>query len=74
MFAEKLRKQLSELAGRYAKKHHFPIQPSRGGVIIFKKDHNKNIHGNFLNSSYDNILGKENWRVKLCTIITTFDF
>lgn len=65
MFAENLRKQLSELAERYAKKHHLPFDPSPGGVIIFKKDPNKNIHGNFLDTSYRNILGKENWRVRL---------
>lgn len=65
MFAENLRKQLSELAGSYAKKHRLLFDKSPGGVIIFKKDHNKNIHGNFLDSSYDNILGKENWRVRL---------
>ncbi len=65
MFAENLRKQLSELAGRYAKTHHLPFQTSRGGVIIFRKDPDKNIHGNFLNSSYGNILGKKNWRVRL---------
>ena len=65
MFAENLRKQLSELAGRYAKTHHLPFQTSRGGVIIFKKDQNKDIHGNFFNSSDRNILGKEDWRVRL---------
>lgn len=65
MFAENLRKQLSELAGRYAKTHHLPFQTSRGGVIIFKKDPSKNLHGNFLDSSYDNILEKESWRVRL---------
>ena len=65
MFAENLRKQLSELAEEYANKHRLLFDKSPGGVIIFKKDHNKNIHGNFLDSSYDNILGKENWRVRL---------
>ncbi len=65
MFAENLRRQLSELAGRYAKTHHLPFQTSRGGVIIFKKDQNKDIHGNFLDSSYRNILGKEDWGVRL---------
>ncbi len=65
MFAKNLRKQFSELAGRYAKKYHLPFETSRGGVIIFKKDHNKNIHGNFLESSYGNILRKENWRIRL---------
>ena len=34
-------------------------------MIIFKKDHNKNIHGNFLESSYGNILRKEGWRARL---------
>ncbi len=34
-------------------------------MIIFKKDQSKDIHGNFLNSAYRNILGKENWRVRL---------
>jgi len=63
--AQNLRKQLSELAGRYAKKHHLPFETSHGGVIIFKKDQNKDIHGNFLDSSYGNILGKENWMVRL---------
>ncbi len=65
MFAENLRKQLSELAGRYANKYELPFEPSHGGVIIFRKDPDKNIHGNFLNSSYRNILGKENWRIRL---------
>ncbi len=65
MSAENLRKQLSELAGSYAKKHHLPLDKSAGGVIIFKKDHNKNIHGNFLDSSYRNILEKQSWRVRL---------
>lgn len=65
MFAELLRKQLSELAGNYAKRHHLPFDKSPGGVIIFKKDHNKNIHGNFLDSSYRNVLRKERWRVRL---------
>ncbi len=65
MFAENLRKQLSELAGRSAKKYNFLFGKSRGGVIIFKQGQGKNIHGNFLNSSYDNILGKENWRIRL---------
>ncbi len=65
MFAENLRKQLSELAGSYAKKHYLPLDKSPGGVIIFKKNQSKNIHGNFLNSSHNNILGKENWRVRL---------
>ncbi len=65
MFAELLRKQLSELAEEYAKQQHLPFGKSPGGVIIFKKDQSKNIHGNFLNSSYRNILGKENWRVRL---------
>lgn len=65
MFAEKLRKQLSELAGSYAKKYALPFEPSHGGVIIFKKDQGKNIHGNFLDSSYRNILEKESWRARL---------
>jgi len=65
LFAENLRKQLSELAGRYAKKYNLLSGKSRGGVIIFKQGQGKNIHGNFLDSSYDNILGKENWRMRL---------
>ena len=65
MFAENLRKQLSELAGSYGKKHHLPLDKSPGGVIIFRKDSNKNVHGNFLNSSYRNILEKESWRARL---------
>jgi len=65
LFAENLRKRLSELAERHAKTHHLLFETSSGRVIIFKKDHNKNIHGNFLDSSYDNILRKENWRIRL---------
>ena len=34
LFAENLRKQLSELAGRYAKKYGLLSKTSRGGVII----------------------------------------
>ena len=65
MFAENLRRQLSELAERYAKKYKLPFKSSPGGVIIFKKDPDKNIHGNFLDSSYRNILERESWRVRL---------
>ncbi len=65
MFAENLRKQLSVRAERYANKHRLHFDKSPGEVIIFKKDENKNIHGNFLDSSYRNILGKESWRARL---------
>ncbi len=65
MFAENLRTQLSELAGTYANKQHLLSDQSRGGVIIFKKDQGRNIHGNFLDSSYRNILEEKSWRVRL---------
>jgi len=65
LFAQNLRKQLSELAGRYAKEYDLSFETSRGGVIVFKKDPSKNVHGNFLNSSYRNILRKENCKVRL---------
>lgn len=65
MFAKILREQLSKLVGEYAKRHCLSLERSAGGVVIFKKEQNKDIHGNFLDSSYRNILSRKSWRVRL---------
>jgi len=63
MFAENLRQKLIVLSKRYAVKHETPSCKSEKGVVVFKR-YSDGL-GNFLNSSYKNILSKESWKKRL---------
>lgn len=65
MLSATLRKELNILAKKYANKYNLQVKVSTSGVILFQKNNNKKIHGNFLNSSYRNILTNKDWKKRL---------
>jgi hypothetical protein len=64
MFAETLRKELSQRASTYAKKNNLSFKLSKSGVVIFRAD-SAGSHGNFFTPTYKNILKREDWQSRL---------
>jgi len=65
MFADILRNELNNLAGEFANKFKLTKIQTKTGVIIFKKDSQKNTHGNFLDISYKKINKNLKWKNRL---------
>ena len=65
MFAEALRKDLSQRAATYARKHNLGVKTSKSGVVIFQTDDNERTHGNFFTPSYKSIINHTGWRGRL---------
>ena len=71
-FALSLRRELCERNRLYAARYSYPHVESYGEarVVVYECDPDRELHGNFLDTSYAAILKNENWRKRLAKVHT----